>query len=122
MGITLRIFLIVGSALVFLAIANSVRKSRIQMADSVFWVAFTLVILIIAIFPGIAYFFSGLLGFKSPSNFVFLLIIGLLLIREYQSSAQISVLRHKLEQVAQDVALSDHEQRAGRRNGRNSGR
>lgn len=111
MGITLRIFLIVGSALVFLAIANSVRKSRIQMADSVFWVAFTLVILIIAIFPGIAYFFSNLLGFQSPSNFVFLLIIGLLLIREYQSSAQISVLRHKLEQVAQDVALSDHERR-----------
>lgn len=122
MGITLRIFLIVGSTLVFLAIANSVRKSRIQMADSVFWVAFTLVILIIAIFPGIAYFFSNLLGFQSPSNFVFLLIIGLLLIREYQSSAQISVLRHKLEQVAQNVALSDHEQRASGRSRRDSAR
>lgn len=122
MGITLRIFLIVGSALVFLAIANSVRKSRIQMADSVFWVAFTLVILIIAIFPGIAYFFSNLLGFQSPSNFVFLLIIGLLLVREYQSSAQISVLRHKLEQVAQNVALGEHEQRNGRRGGRDSAR
>lgn len=113
MSTTLRVFLIAGAALVFLAVANSVRKRRIQISDSVFWIAFTLVVLIVAIFPGIAFFFSNLLGFQSPSNFVFLLIIGLLIVREYLSSAQISTLRHKLEAIAQDVALDEHGRREG---------
>lgn len=106
----LRIALLLGSICMVYVVASRVKRSKIQIEDSVFWVILAVVILLNAIFPQIAYFFSGLLGIASPSNFVFLLISAILLLKEFSNSTQISVLKHKVNQLAQEIALANKEQ------------
>ena len=44
---------------------------------------FSAALLILAIFPGIAYWAANLLGFMSPINFVYVVIIFLLLAKQF---------------------------------------
>lgn len=107
----LRIALIVGAAWMVYVVTSRVKRSKIQIEDSVFWVVLAVIILLNALFPQVAYFFSGLLGIASPSNFVFLLVSAILLFKEFSNSTQISVLKHKVDQLSQELALEDKARR-----------
>lgn len=107
MSPVLRVILIVGSFLGLYIVVSRVRKSKIRVADSVFWVVCAALMLLFAIFPQIAFFFSGLLGFLSPSNFVFCLIIALMLLKLFNLSCDVSRLTDKVEQLAQELALHE---------------
>lgn len=107
----LRVFLAISAIVVFLFVARQVKKARFGATDSLFWLLLSGGLIIIAVFPGIAYFFSQLLGFQSPSNFVFLVIIGLLLAREFSQQAELVVLRRKLTSLVQEVALNESKRR-----------
>ncbi|BAN93213.1 membrane protein [Streptococcus dysgalactiae subsp. equisimilis 167] len=74
MHISLQLILIVVAFLTTLFMIDSIRKSKILIEDSFFWLFFSLIILLLSIFPGMAVFFSDLLGFESPANFVFYLL------------------------------------------------
>lgn len=103
----LRIVLIAGAIIALAVVVRSVKKSRLTIADSVYWVVCAVLLLIFAAFPGIAFFFSNLLGFLSPSNFVFCLIIMLMLIKLFTLAGQVSRLQNKLESMSQEIALSE---------------
>jgi len=107
----LRGALIICALLMLVFVTRKVRKSQFDTADSLFWLFLSGCLLIVAIFPGIAYFFSNLLGIQSPSNFVFLAVIGLLMIREFTIQAQLSQLRRKTATLAQEIALRESETR-----------
>ena len=68
-----------------------------------------MLLLILAIFPRIAYFFSDLLGFLSPSNFVFLVVIALMLLKLFNLACDVSRLSDKVEQLSQELALEKKE-------------
>ena len=68
-------------------------------------VLFLLLVLLMAVVPEITFLCAALLGFSSPSNFVFLAVIGLLILKVFSNSVEISVLRHKVEELSQEVAL-----------------
>lgn len=107
MSPVLRVVLILGSFLALWIVVKRVRKSKIRVADSVYWVLCAVLMLLFAIFPQIAFFFSGLLGFLSPSNFVFCMIIALMLIKLFNLSCDVSRLTDKVEQLAQELALHE---------------
>ena len=111
MNSILRGVLIICALLMLVFVTRKVRKSQFDTADSLFWLFLSGCLLIVAIFPGIAYFFSNLLGIQSPSNFVFLAVIGLLMIREFTIQAQLSQLRRKTATLAQEIALRESETR-----------
>lgn len=111
MNSILRGALIICALLMLVFATRKVRKSQFDTADSLFWLFLSGCLLIVAIFPGIAYFFSNLLGIQSPSNFVFLAVIGLLMIREFTIQAQLSQLRRKTATLAQEIALRESETR-----------
>lgn len=77
----------------------------ILMGDAIFWVAISLLLVIIAVFPDITYFFADLFGFMSPSNFVFLLVLVLLMAKMFANSSEISMLKHRVNELAQENAL-----------------
>ena len=81
MSLVLRIALVIGAVIALATVVKRVRTSKIRIVDSVFWVCTAAVMLILAIFPQIAFFFSRLLGFVSPSNFIFLVVISLMLLK-----------------------------------------
>lgn len=101
----LRVVLIIGAFFALSIVVKRVRKSKIRVADSVYWVLCAVLMLLFAIFPGIAFFFSRLLGFLSPSNFVFCIIIMLMLVKLFNLSCDVSRLTDKTEQLAQELAL-----------------
>lgn len=109
MSIVLRIVLILGALLALSIVVRKVRKSKIRIADSVYWVCAAVLLLVLAIFPGIAFFFSGLLGFLSPSNFVFVVVIALMLLKLFNLACDVSRLTDKVEQLSQELALSKKE-------------
>ena len=111
MNSILRGALIICALLMLVFVTRKVRKSQFDTADSLFWLFLSGCLLIVAICPGIAYFFSNLLGIQSPSNFVFLAVIGLLMIREFTIQAQLSQLRRKTATLAQEIALRESETR-----------
>lgn len=107
MSLTLRILCVVGAAVMLLGIVSQIRKAKIKIDDSIFWVLLSGALLLIAVFPSIAQFLAHLLGFQATSNFVFLSVIAVLLIKEFQNTTQISMLKHRVTELAQELALSD---------------
>ena len=51
---------------------------------------------------------SGL-GFEAPVNFVFVIIIGFLLIEVYLNNLKITELNEKIKDIAHHIAIYEHE-------------
>lgn len=111
MTLVLRILLLIGALFAMGIVINSVRKSKIRISDSVYWVVSAGILVLFALIPQLAYFFSGLFGFMSPANFVLLLVIVMILIRLFHQSCAISKLTYKVEQLSAELALSDKDAR-----------
>ena len=75
MSLVLRIVLIVVAILSFVFVLRKIRKAQVRIEDILFWLVVSLGVLILGIFPKIAYWFSNILGIMSPTNFVFLVFI-----------------------------------------------
>lgn len=100
------VVLIVGAICAFAFILRKIRKSEIKIADSTFWFLFAASLVLLAVFPQIANFFSNLLDIESPSNFVFLYVIAVLIIREFSMTVEVSKLRARISLLVQESALS----------------
>ena len=111
MTLVLRILLLIGALFAMGIVINSVRKSKIRISDSVYWVVSAGILVLFALIPQLAYFFSGLFGFVSPANFVLLLVIVMILIRLFHQSCAISKLTYKVEQLSAELALRDKDAR-----------
>lgn len=109
MTLTLRIVLIVASVLVVLYTIRKIRKSQLNIDDSIFWIGFSVMLLIMSIFPQIVNFFTQLLGIASPVNFVFLFVIFLILIKLFKLAIDLSVTKHRLNHLIQRIAIINHE-------------
>ena len=103
----LRIGLILISIMSFFVIIRKIRKSKIRIEDGLFWMTFSILLIIFAIFPGIIYLISDLVGAKSPANIVYLIIIGMLLVKLFFMSIQMSLLENKVVNLAQEMALKE---------------
>ena len=117
MTATLRIALVLSAAVVLAFVVRKIRRSQLSATGSIYWLLLSLGLVVVAVFPQVAFFFSGLLGFQSPSNFVFLAVIALLLIRQFSLQTQITQLQTKLAALVQEVALRDARDAAPGRRG-----
>ena len=111
MTLVLRILLLIGALFAMGIVINSVRKSKIRISDSVYWVVSAGILVLFALIPQLAYFFSSLFGFMRPANFVLLLVIVMILIRLFHQSCAISKLTYKVEQLSSELALRDKDAR-----------
>ena len=84
MTIWFQIVLIFVSLATVTFILRGIRKSQVQINDSLFWIFFSLVLLVFSVFPKLAEIIARALGIVSAVNFIFLFIIFLLLINQYQ--------------------------------------
>ena len=109
MNIVLRIALIVVSALVMFFVLKKIRKAQLEIDDSIYWIVFAVLLLVISIVPKIAIWASKLLGVRSAANFVFLVMIFLVLIKLFQISIDLSIQKHRLNHLVQKLALLNQE-------------
>lgn len=113
----LRIILIIVSFLSMYFIITRIRKSKVQIDDSLFWILFSVLILIMSIFPAVADYLTFILGIYSTVNFLFLVFIFLIIMKMFLMSIKISQLENKIKELTQKIALSEkfneEEQRKG---------
>ena len=69
-----------------------------------------MVLIVISIFPQIVIKLAQLIGFQSPANMVFLLVIFALMFKSFQSTLEISQLQYKIEELTQKIALEEHKE------------
>ena len=109
MTITLRIILIVCSLLSFFLCIKWVKQSKLRVADSIIWVIGSFILILMSIFSGAVEWISEKLGFIAPVNFVFLVVIGFLLIETFISNIKIAMLNEKVKNLNHYIALKEHE-------------
>lgn len=107
MTTNLRILLIAGAVLLLVLVARKIKKAQFDTHDTFFWLGLSVLLIIAAAFPQLVYLASNVLGFQSPSNFVFLVVIAILLWRLFRLQENVSFLRCKVVTIAQEIALSD---------------
>lgn len=109
MTLTLRLLLVASALLVLVFIVRKIRSNQMQAMDAVFWLLFSLSFVVLAVFPQIASTISHALGFQAASNFVFLYVIAVLVIRDFSTTVKYAKLRDKLTTLVQEIALRDFE-------------
>lgn len=108
MSIALRAILFIASVLTCAYIARKLKKSQIQVTDTVFWIGLSAIFIVLSLFPDLAGILSGLMGFQAPINLIFLLMIFLLLIRCFLMSVRISQLEDKVRNLVEELAIREN--------------
>lgn len=105
MSVILRIILLVASLLTFFYVVRKLRKSQIQIMDTVFWIGLSVIFVIFAVFPQIVELISDMMGFMAPVNLIFLVMIFLLLLRCFLLSIKVSQLEDRLKNLVEELAI-----------------
>ncbi|MDD6633475.1 MAG: DUF2304 domain-containing protein [Lachnobacterium sp.] len=105
MSVSLRILLFVASVISFFYISHKLKKAEIGLMDTVFWILLAALFLLLGIFPGIAVWGADLFGFIAPVNFIFLLVLFLLLFRNFILTVRISKLEERVQNLIQEIAI-----------------
>ena len=105
MSTALRLMLLAGSIWTFCYILRSVRESKMRTQDSFFWIVFTVALVILGVFPGVAGALSDLVGVESPANLVFLTVIFLLVVKMLSMDRKISKLQNQVITMTQKNAI-----------------
>lgn len=84
---------------------SKIRKAKMRIDDSLFWIIFAFLGIFLSIFPGILDWLAGLFGIISPVNFLFLTLLFILIIRNFSLTVKLSQLQMKLNKLGQDYAM-----------------
>ena len=109
MTTVLRIILIICSLMAFLLCIKKVKQSKMRVADSIIWIIGCVVLILMSIFYGAVEWISSKLGFIAPVNFVFLVVIGFLLVENFLNNLKISMLNEKVKNLDHYIALEEYE-------------
>ena len=111
MTITLRVILIIGSFIAFFLCVKRIKQAKLKVSNSVMWMVGCLILILMSIFSNVVEWISVKLGFIAPVNFVFLTMIGFLLIQMFIYNIRISELNEKIKDLNHYIALKENEER-----------
>lgn len=113
MTLTLRIVLFIFTIVYILLVIKKIKKRQLQISFALFWLISGGILVIILIFPNIIDILSNNMGFKTPSNMLFVLSIFIAyylifgftakLSQEYKKNIvliqEISILKKRIENI-----------------------
>lgn len=105
MSIELRVVLLIAAVFSIGWIITRIRKAKVRLEDTFFWVVMSVVLLILGLFPGVSYWLASVLGIISPANLVFLVMICLLFEKLLTMSIMYSQMQDKYVTMAAEMAL-----------------
>lgn len=80
-------------------------KSRMSIRNSIAWLLLPLVFLLVTIFPGPVSALATSLGFETLANFIFLVVIGLLIIICFFLTVALSREQNQIKKLIQEVSI-----------------
>ena len=111
MSVALRICLILLSVSSLFYIIKKIRYSKMQIEYAIFWIVLSLIMIVMAVFPQIVYRITMFMGMISAANVVYLFIIGVLLLKVFMMTIEISKLENKVKELVQQIGISEKERR-----------
>lgn len=105
MTIVLRCILIAVSLITMIYIVRKIRSSRMQIEDSLFWLLFSVILVVFAVVPGVPDILANFVGIYSTVNFLFLFFIFILLIKVFMMSLRMSQLENRVRELTQEIAI-----------------
>ena len=108
MGLKLQMFFIIASVVTFIFVIKKIQKHGLNIDDAIVWILWSIVLLIVSVFPSIPTWISKELGFMSTSNFIFCLFIFFLYIMLFNQTTQISKLKEKQKELIQKLSIKDY--------------
>lgn len=101
------ITLVLACVITVVFVFKEIKKSHFKIGDTLYWLLFCLLLLVMSVFPKGIYRISEIIGFESPSNFIFVAIIFLLLIKIFLIDIRLARLEDKLTKLAQKYAVDN---------------
>ncbi len=85
-----------------------IKRGEMRVKYSLIWLTLSLVLLLLAIFPGTLMSFAKLLNISSDTNALFMFFIGFLYIISFSFSIMFSRNSKKITMLAQQIGISDN--------------
>lgn len=98
----------VAAVILLLIIILSLKRNTISVKSSIAWMLLPIVFLLIAIFPAPLDSLSRWLGFENFSNFIFLIVIALLIILCFFLTITTSRQQNQINKLIQEISLLKH--------------
>lgn len=105
MTLIFRAMLFLASLFSIVFFIKRIRKSKIQIDDSLFWVLVAFAGIVLSFFPKILIRASEIIGVQSPANLLYLALLFVLIIRDFRLTVKLSQIEMKLNKLGQDYAI-----------------
>ena len=104
----LQIEMTIAAIILLIIIVLFLKKNSMSVKNSVAWLLLPVVFIIIAIFPEPLTHFANWLGFETLSNFIFVVIIALLLIICFFLTVSVSRQQNQITRLNQEISILKH--------------
>lgn len=105
MNLTTRLFCIVLTVLFAFYINSKVGKKLYSEKESIIWMLFSIIVIVLSIFPNIVNSLSLAVGIAYPPSFLFVIGFLFLIIVIFHQGQTLSILNERCKELAQNAAL-----------------
>jgi hypothetical protein len=96
---------VVAAAATFIVVVELLRRRKLRERHAIWWLAATLLAVIVGLFPGLLEWAANLLGVGLPSNLVFFVSIAVLVLVCIQHSSELTELEAEARVLVETSAL-----------------
>ena len=107
----------IAALITFIFVIDLLRRGVLREKYAVLWLFFSGAALLLAIFPAILVWLTGVLGVAEPVNLLFFVTIVLLVLVSVQLSYELSRQEARIRRLAEEVALLQEEINSQRKDG-----
>lgn len=108
MNIELRTLLLVGAIILILFIYRKLKKAQLHINEAFFWIVFSFIIFVLALFPEVGMHIARKIGIISAANLIFFATIALLIIKTFLLTIKVSTLEQKVVNLTQEIAIKEN--------------
>lgn len=105
---SIQIEISIAALILLILIFFSLRRNSMSIKSSIAWLLLPLAFILIAIFPEPLEQLAHTLGFETLSNFIFVIIIALLLIICFFLTATVSRQGNQITKLIQEISILKH--------------
>lgn len=99
------VYFIIISLLIIIYIAIAVKRSKLSIKESFWWMIGSFLALILSLFPGIVNYVAKIFGVSYPPTILFVFCILFLIYMIFRNSTRIAEQQEKITELVQQVAL-----------------
>lgn len=108
---TLQIEMVIAAVALFIIIMIGLTKSNLSIKNSIAWFLLPIAFIIVAIFPEPLQSFANWLGFETLANFIFLVVIAILILICFFLTISNSKQQNQITKLIQEISILKHDRK-----------